>query len=138
MLCTAGISFSRILPPERIWKNRRFPKIFVLNLPKVQIKVVSIFKNTSHAQQYGFFTRPDVRTGLLWMIPLKRAFMDHNSPFCKRGAVVSLIPLNWETVLNEGTQGAIPYNLLLTNLLISLLPAPQLDVRRTILKGLKV
>ena len=77
--------------PRKNLEKRRFPKIFVLNLPKVQIKVVSIFKNTSHAQQYGFFTRPDVRTGLLWMIPLKRAFMDHNSPFCKRGAVLGFL-----------------------------------------------
>jgi len=30
---------------------------------------------------------------------------------------------NWETVLNEGTQGEVPYTLLPTNLLISLLPA---------------
>ena len=31
----------------------------------------------------------------------------------------------------------IPYTLLLTNLLISLLPAPQLDVKRTIWRALK-
>ena len=34
--------------------------------------------NTSHAQRYRFFTRPVVRTGLPWKIPLKRAFRDHN------------------------------------------------------------
>ena len=89
MLCR-DIIFKNFTPRKNLEK-RRFPKIFVLNLPKVQIKVVSIFKNTSHAQQYGFFTRPDVRTGLLWMIPLKRAFMDHNSPFCKRGAVMGFL-----------------------------------------------
>ena len=44
----------------------------------------------------------------------------------------SLIPITG----NEGTQGEIPYTLLPTNLLISLLPAPQLDVKRTIWKGL--
>jgi len=49
-------------------------------------------KSTSHldiqaiAQGYRFYTRPDVRTGLLWKIPLKRAFRDHNSPFSIRGA----------------------------------------------------
>jgi len=36
----------------------------------------------------GFFTRPDVRTGLPWKIPLKKAFKDHNSPFCIWGAVM--------------------------------------------------
>jgi len=36
----------------------------------------------------------------------------------------------------EGTQGAIPY-ILSSNLLISLLPAPQLDVKRTIWRALK-
>ena len=56
--------------------------------------------NTSHAQQYHFFTRPDVRTGLPWKIPLNRAFGDHNSPFCIWGAVMGkfLNSPNWETV----------------------------------------
>ena len=43
---------------------------------------------------------------------------------------------NWETVKYEGTLGEIPYTLLPKNLLISLLPVPQLDVKRTIWKGL--
>ena len=47
--------------------------------------------NTSHAQLYRFFTWPDVRTGLPWKIPLKRAFRDHNSLFCIRGAVMGKI-----------------------------------------------
>ena len=38
----------------------------------------------------------------------------------------------------EGQQGANPYTLPPINLLISLLPAPQLDGKRTIWKGLKV
>jgi len=42
----------------------------------------------SQAQQNWFFTRPDVRTGLLWKITLKRAFRAQNSPFCIRGAVM--------------------------------------------------
>ena len=56
--------------------------------------------NTSHAQRYRFFTRTDVRTGLPWKIPLKRAFRDHNSPFCIWGAVMGkfLNSPNWETV----------------------------------------
>ena len=37
----------------------------------------------------GFFTPPDVRTGLLWKIPLKRAFRARNSPFCIRVIVMS-------------------------------------------------
>ena len=37
-----------------------------------------------------------------------------------------------------GTLGAIPYTLPPTNHFISLLPAPQLDVKRIIWKGLKV
>jgi len=40
--------------------------------------------------------------------------------------------------ITEGTQGAIPYTLPPTNLFISLLPAPQQDNKRTILRGLKV
>jgi len=32
-----------------------------------------------------------VRTGLPWKIPLKRAFRDHNSLFCIRGAVMGKI-----------------------------------------------
>ena len=46
------------------------------------------------------FIRPDVRTGLPWKIPLKRAFRDHNSPFCIWGAVMGkfLNSPNWETV----------------------------------------
>jgi len=45
-------------------------------------------------------TIPDVRTGLPWKIPLKRAFRDHNSPFCILGAVMGkfLNSPNWETV----------------------------------------
>ena len=56
--------------------------------------------NISHAQQYRFFTRPDVRTGLPWKIPLNIAFRDHNSPFCIWGAVMGkfLNSPNWETV----------------------------------------
>jgi len=40
-----------------------------------------------------------VRTGLPWKIPLKRAFRDHNSPFCIWGAVMGkfLNFPNWET-----------------------------------------
>ena len=62
------------------------------------------------------------------LIPLKRAFRDHNSPFCIWGAVMGkfLNSPNWETVKNEGIQREIPYTLFPTNLLISLLPAPQL------------
>ena len=37
----------------------------------------------------------------------------------------------------EGTQGEIPYTLPPINLLISFLPNPQLDVTRTIWRGLK-
>jgi len=40
--------------------------------------------------------------------------------------------------ITEGIQGAIPCNLPPTNLFISLLSAPQLNVKRTIWKGLKV
>ena len=56
--------------------------------------------NTIHAQLLRFFTRPDVRTGLPWYIPLKRPFRDHNSSFCIRGAVMGkfLNSPNWETV----------------------------------------
>jgi len=39
--------------------------------------------------------------------------------------------------MTEGTQGAIPNTLSPTNLLISLLLSPQLDVTRTIGRGLK-
>ena len=39
--------------------------------------------------------------------------------------------------ITEGTQGAIPYTLPPTNLFISLLPAPQQDNKRTILRGIK-
>ena len=40
--------------------------------------------------------------------------------------------------IKEETQEVIPYTLPPTNLLISLLPAPQLDVVKTIWKGPKV
>ena len=52
-------------------------------------------ENTSHAQRYRFYTRPDVRTGLPWKIPLNRAFRDHISHFAYGVQlwVNSLIPL---------------------------------------------
>jgi len=42
-----------------------------------------------------------------------------------------------ERLYFKGKQGAIPYTLPPTNLLISLLPAPQLGVKRTIWRALK-
>jgi len=77
---------------------------------------------TSHAQGYRFFTQPAVRTGLLWKIPPNGAY---NSPFCIR--VQQSVFLK-----QEGQQGAIPYTLPPTNLLFSLLPTPQLNVKRII------
>ena len=41
-----------------------------------------------------------------------------------------------EYIFLVGKQGAIPYSLPLTSPPISLLPAPQLDVKRTIWRGL--
>ena len=64
----------------------------------------------------GFLTQPDVRTGLLWKIPLKRAFRYHNSPFCIRGADMGF-----------------PTNLLILSYLLQ-----NSDGKRTIWKGLKV
>ena len=52
-----------------------------------------------------------------------------NSPFCIRGAVTGFGKS--ERLANEG------YGLPPTNLLISLLPAPQLDVKRIIWRALK-
>ena len=43
-----------------------------------------------------------------------------------------------EMIKHEGEQGAIPYILPPTNLLISLLPAPQLEVKKKYLESLKV
>ena len=48
-------------------------------------------ENTSHAQRYRFYTRPDVRTGLPWKIPLNRAF--RNFAYEVQLWVNSLIPL---------------------------------------------
>ena len=39
--------------------------------------------HTSHAQQYQFFTRPAVRTGLLWKIPLNMALGLSNPHFAE-------------------------------------------------------
>ena len=52
--------------------------------------------NKSHAQRYRFFTRPDVRTGLPWKIPLKRV-SGVTTPHFAYGVqlwVNSLIPLS--------------------------------------------
>ena len=70
----------------------------------------------------------------------QESFKAQNSPFCIRGAVMGFhyFPLTQKKYNKEGPQGAIPYTLPPTNLLISLLPAPQLAVKRTIWKGLKV
>ena len=65
-------------------------------------------------------------------IPLNGAY---NSPFYIRGAVMGF--LNGKSII-QGTQGTIPYTLLPTDLLISILPAPQLNVKRIIWRGLKV
>ena len=58
----------------------------------------------------------------------QESFQGSQPPFCIRGAVMGKIinSPNWETVKNEGIQREIPYTLFPTNLLISLLPAPQL------------
>ena len=64
----------------------------------------------------GFLTQPDVRTGLLWKIPLKRAFRYHKSPFCIRGADMGF-----------------PTNILILSYLLQ-----NSDGKRTIWKGLKV
>ena len=43
---------------------------------------------------------------------------------------VFLNPLTWKEYNKEGQQGANPYTLPPTNLRISILPAPQLDVKK--------
>jgi len=93
---TAGEAMSLVLhlvSYRGSWKHR-LKQNFIFSMVHWK-RSLTPCRNTSHAQRYRFFTRPDVRTGLPWKIPLKRAFRDHNSPFCIRGAVMinSLIPL---------------------------------------------
>ena len=66
----------------------------------------------------GFFTQPDVRNGLLWNIPLKRA---------------SGLTIPRKSIIKKDNNPV--YTLPPTYLLISLLPPPLLDVKRTIWKG---
>ena len=86
--------------------------------------------NTSHAKRFRFFTRPDVRTGLTGITTPHFAYE-------VKLWVNSLIPLTGKQYkMKEHTEKSpIPFFLQTS---LSLLPAPQLDVKRTIWKGLKV
>ena len=70
------------------WKHR-LKQNFIFSLEHWKRSLIPR-GNTSHPQWYQFFTRLEVRTGLLWKIPFKRSFRDHNSPFCIRGAVLNI------------------------------------------------
>jgi len=69
----------------------------------------------------------------------QRDFKAYNSPFSIMGAVMGFLnaPQLGKSI-KEGTQGTIFFILPPKNLLISLQPAPLLDVKRTIWRGLKV
>ena len=67
----------------------------------------------------------------------QESFRTYNSSFWIRVAVVVFLnPKTLKEYNKKRRQEAIPYTLSPTNLLISLLPAPQLNVKRTIWKGL--
>ena len=95
------------------------------------------FGYTCYAQRHCFFfTRTTVWTGLLWKIPPDGAFQLH---ILHKQLWVSLNSVSVGKDFNkkENRPGAIPHTLPPPNLLIFLLPAPQLDFTRTIWKGLK-
>ena len=85
-----------------------------------------------------FFTRPDVMTGLLWKIPLKRAFRTSHFAYGVQLWVNSLIPLTGKQYkLNERKEKSpIPF-FLQTSLSLSYLLC-NLDVKRNIRKDRKV